>query len=95
MSPQALRPWTDVVKLHPDVEGGVLTEVVFASAHALPNTSTEASSDQARRQRSGSGRLSPLASAAAPGETASLHDSNVHPNPPRFRRCGALGDFER
>lgn len=27
---QALRPWTDLVKLHPDVEGGALTEAVFA-----------------------------------------------------------------
>src|SRR3989304_7306303 len=24
------RPWTDLVKLHPDVEGGALTEAVFA-----------------------------------------------------------------
>lgn len=30
MSSRALRPWTDLVKLHPDVEGGVLTEAVFA-----------------------------------------------------------------
>ncbi len=30
MSTRALRPWTDLVKLHPDVEGGALTEVVFA-----------------------------------------------------------------
>jgi len=27
---RALRPWTDLVKLHPDVEGGALTEAVFA-----------------------------------------------------------------
>ncbi|MDY6909575.1 MAG: hypothetical protein SWC40_06515 [Thermodesulfobacteriota bacterium] len=26
----ALRPWTDLVKLHPDVEAGALTEAVFA-----------------------------------------------------------------
>jgi len=26
----ALRPWTDLVKLHPDVEAGSLTEAVFA-----------------------------------------------------------------
>lgn len=30
MSTRALRPWTDLVKLHPDVEGGTLTEAVFA-----------------------------------------------------------------
>jgi hypothetical protein len=30
MSTQALRPWTDLVKLHPDVEAGALTEAVFA-----------------------------------------------------------------
>ena len=30
MSTHALRPWTDLVKLHPDVEAGALTEVVFA-----------------------------------------------------------------
>lgn len=30
MSTRALRPWTDLVKLHPDVEGGALTEAVFA-----------------------------------------------------------------
>lgn len=30
MSTQTLRPWTDLVKLHPDVEGGALTEAVFA-----------------------------------------------------------------
>ncbi len=30
MSTKTLRPWTDLVKLHPDVEGGVLTEAVFA-----------------------------------------------------------------
>lgn len=30
MSTRALRPWTDLVKLHPDVEGGALTESVFA-----------------------------------------------------------------
>lgn len=30
MSIQTLRPWTDLVKLHPDVEAGALTEAVFA-----------------------------------------------------------------
>ncbi len=30
MSTRTLRPWTDLVKLHPDVETGALTEVVFA-----------------------------------------------------------------
>jgi len=30
LSTRALRPWTDLVKLHPDVEGGALTEAVFA-----------------------------------------------------------------
>ena len=30
MSTRALRPWTDLVKLHPDVEGGAITEAVFA-----------------------------------------------------------------
>lgn len=30
MSTQILRPWTDLVKLHPDVEAGALTEAVFA-----------------------------------------------------------------
>ncbi|WP_200865503.1 ATP-binding protein [Thermosynechococcus sp. NK55a] len=30
MSTRGLRPWTDLVKLHPDVEGGALTEAVFA-----------------------------------------------------------------
>jgi len=30
MSTLALRPWTDLVKLHPDVEGGALTEAIFA-----------------------------------------------------------------
>jgi hypothetical protein len=30
MSTRALRPWTDLVKLHPDVEGGALTEAIFA-----------------------------------------------------------------
>src|SRR5712692_1762917 len=30
MSTHTLRPWTDLVKLHPDVESGVLTEAVFA-----------------------------------------------------------------
>ena len=30
MSTQALRSWTDLVKLHPDVEAGALTEAVFA-----------------------------------------------------------------
>jgi hypothetical protein len=30
VSTQALRPWTDLVKLHPDVEAGALTEAVFA-----------------------------------------------------------------
>ena len=30
MSTYALRPWTDLVKLHPDVEAGALTEAVFA-----------------------------------------------------------------
>lgn len=30
MSTFALRPWTDLVKLHPDVEAGLLTEAVFA-----------------------------------------------------------------
>jgi len=30
VSTHALRPWTDLIKLHPDVEGGALTEVVFA-----------------------------------------------------------------
>ncbi|MDD5558432.1 hypothetical protein [Candidatus Methylomirabilis sp.] len=31
MTIQALRPWTDLVKLHPDVEGGALMEAVLAS----------------------------------------------------------------
>ncbi len=30
MTTTALRPWTDLVKLHPDVESGALTEAVFA-----------------------------------------------------------------
>ncbi len=30
MSTYTLRPWTDLVKLHPDVESGSLTEAVFA-----------------------------------------------------------------
>ncbi|MCL6502992.1 MAG: DUF499 domain-containing protein [Pirellulales bacterium] len=30
MSTRALRPWTDLVRLHPDVESGALTEAVFA-----------------------------------------------------------------
>ena len=30
MSTQALRPWTDLVKLDPDVEAGAITEAVFA-----------------------------------------------------------------
>lgn len=30
MTTRALRPWTDLVKLHPDVEGGTLTEAIFA-----------------------------------------------------------------
>jgi hypothetical protein len=30
MSTSALRPWSDIVKLHPDVEAGSLTEAVFA-----------------------------------------------------------------
>ncbi len=30
MSSKVLRPWTDVVKLHPDVESGLLTEAIFA-----------------------------------------------------------------
>ena len=30
MSTHALRPWTDLVRLHPDVEEGTLTEAVFA-----------------------------------------------------------------
>ncbi|WP_054029999.1 ATP-binding protein [Desulfatitalea tepidiphila] len=30
MNTHALRPWTDLVKLHPDVEAGALTEAVFA-----------------------------------------------------------------
>lgn len=30
MSIQALRPWTDFVKLHPDIEARNLPEVVFA-----------------------------------------------------------------
>jgi len=30
MSIHTLRPWTDLVKLHPDVEAGVLTEATFA-----------------------------------------------------------------
>jgi uncharacterized protein len=30
MSAKALRPWTELVKLHPDVESGALTEAVFA-----------------------------------------------------------------
>jgi Protein of unknown function (DUF499) len=30
MSTRVLRPWTDLVKLHPDVEVGALTEAVFA-----------------------------------------------------------------
>jgi len=30
MITHALRPWTDLVKLHPDVEAGALTEAVFA-----------------------------------------------------------------
>lgn len=30
MSAQSLRPWTEIVKLHPDVEAGALTESVFA-----------------------------------------------------------------
>jgi hypothetical protein len=30
MTTTALRSWTDLVKLHPDVESGALTEAVFA-----------------------------------------------------------------
>jgi len=30
MSAKGLRPWTELVKLHPDVESGMLTEAVFA-----------------------------------------------------------------
>ena len=30
MSVTTLRPWTDIVLLHPDVEGGLLTEAVYA-----------------------------------------------------------------
>lgn len=30
MSTKALRPWTELVRLHPDVESGALTEAVFA-----------------------------------------------------------------
>ena len=30
MSTYALRPWPDLVKLHPDMEAGALTEAVFA-----------------------------------------------------------------
>jgi predicted AAA+ superfamily ATPase len=30
MTIHALRPWTDLVKLHPDVDMGALTEAVFA-----------------------------------------------------------------
>ena len=30
MTTTTLRPWTDLVKLHPDVESGTLTEAVFA-----------------------------------------------------------------
>ena len=30
MSTKKLKPWTDLVKLHPDVEAGALTEAVFA-----------------------------------------------------------------
>ena len=30
MSTHTIRPWTEVVKLHPDVEAGTLTEAVFA-----------------------------------------------------------------
>ena len=30
MNTHTLRPWTDLVKLHPDVEAGALTEAVFA-----------------------------------------------------------------
>jgi len=30
MSTRTLRPWTELVKLHPDVEAGALTEAVFA-----------------------------------------------------------------
>ena len=30
MSTTTLHPWTDLVKLHPDVESGALTEAVFA-----------------------------------------------------------------
>lgn len=30
MSTQSLRPWTELVRLHPDVESGALTEAVFA-----------------------------------------------------------------
>jgi len=30
MSTRVLRPWTELVKLHPDVEAGALTEAVFA-----------------------------------------------------------------
>jgi len=30
MNARALRPWTELVRLHPDVESGTLTEAVFA-----------------------------------------------------------------
>jgi hypothetical protein len=31
MTTTTLRPWTDLIKLYPDVESGVLTEAVFAT----------------------------------------------------------------
>ena len=30
MSVQTLKPWTDLVKLHPDVEDGKLTDATYA-----------------------------------------------------------------
>ena len=30
MTTYTIRPWTDVVALHPDVEAGLLTEAMFA-----------------------------------------------------------------
>jgi len=35
MTTQALRPWTDLVKLHPDVKGGALTEALAADQMVL------------------------------------------------------------
>lgn len=43
MSTKALRPWTELVKLHPDVESCILMEAVFAIDPAAIVASMEGS----------------------------------------------------